>query len=53
LAGIPDYEPSGELGLSIENYWSRGSRRSWKDGRSQRLEECLNEFMLGLAIFGY
>ncbi len=45
----PRYRPSGRLTLSIDSPWPEGMRKSWKDGENQRLEECLNEFMLTLA----
>lgn len=44
--------PSGEAGrFSLEILWGlRGEfRRSWNDGRRQRVEEVLNDFVVGLV----
>lgn len=43
-----DYEliPTGRLMLSIEGVWDIRSR--WKDGDKQKLEEMLNDFIIGL-----
>jgi hypothetical protein len=42
-----DYTPTGRLALRIKGYGS-GERRSWSDGKQQRLEDCLNAFVIGL-----
>lgn len=42
-----DYTPTGRLTLRIKGYGS-GERRSWSDGKQQRLEDCLNAFVIGL-----
>jgi hypothetical protein len=42
-----DYTPTGRLTLKIKGYGS-GERRSWSDGKQQRLEDCLNAFLIGL-----
>lgn len=41
-----DLVSSGVLVLNIENVW--GLRHSWKDGKTQRLEETLNDVIVGL-----
>lgn len=42
------YVPSGELGLKINNvYWGK-IRHTWADGKKARLENCLNDFVIGL-----
>lgn len=41
-----DYVPSGELTLKIENSYWLISRHTWKDGKIQRIEECLNKFCI-------
>jgi hypothetical protein len=41
-----DLVSSGALVLNIENVW--GVRHSWKDGKTQRLEEILNDVIVGL-----
>jgi hypothetical protein len=42
-----DYTPTGRLTLRIKGYGC-GERRSWSDGKQQRLEDCLNAFIIGL-----
>ena len=38
--------PSGMLSLKLENrWWSRGLRNTWNDGKRQRVEHCLNQFV--------
>jgi len=44
-----DYSPNGVLSLRIKNDDSLNTRKTWSDGRRQRLEECLNSFVGGLA----
>lgn len=41
-----DLVSSGTLVLNIENVW--GIRHSWKDGKTQRLEDVLNDVVVGL-----
>ncbi|MEI8207521.1 MAG: hypothetical protein WCG03_11645 [Kiritimatiellales bacterium] len=48
-----DYErkPSGRLKLEIlttMTFHSNGLQRNWKDGKTQCIENCLNEFICGL-----
>ncbi len=38
--------PSGELSLEIQSWDS--PRKRWADGKKQRLEDCLNSFIIGL-----
>jgi hypothetical protein len=43
--------PTGNLSLVINDpgFWRGGTcRQNWKDGKSQRLEDCLNSFISGL-----
>jgi hypothetical protein len=42
------YIPSGALTLKIKDWGSGIARKSWTDGKKQRLEDCLNDFMIGL-----
>lgn len=42
------YTPTGVLFLKIDR-WAYGARQSWKDGKTQRIEECLNAFIVGLV----
>jgi hypothetical protein len=44
-----DWVPTGNLSLRIQG-WSPGARQSWTDGKKQRLENCLNQFIVGLVI---
>ena len=46
----PDHElvPSGRLSLEIEGGSRRGGRRRWKDAEAERMEDCLNRFIVGL-----
>lgn len=43
-----DYSPNGVLSLKIRNDDSLNTRKIWSDGRRQRLEDCLNSFVVGL-----
>ncbi|MEJ7761025.1 MAG: hypothetical protein WKF55_15700 [Gemmatimonadaceae bacterium] len=49
--GFPHYDwvPTGRLSLRIQS-WSPGTRQSWSDGKQQRLESCLNRFIVGLVV---
>jgi len=40
--------PSGRLTLRIESYL-HGLRATWSEGKKQRLENCLNQFIVGLV----
>jgi hypothetical protein len=42
------YSPNGVLSLKIRNDDSLNIRKTWSDGRRQRLEDCLNSFVSGL-----
>lgn len=41
-----DLVSTGTLVLNIENVW--GVRHTWKDGKTQRLEDVLNDVIVGL-----
>jgi len=46
---LPDdkYFPSGDLSLKLDlGYWSKGLRGTWSDGKRQRVEDCLNKFIV-------
>tara|TARA_R110002072_G_scaffold3149_9_gene23541 strand:- start:3436 stop:4593 length:1158 start_codon:yes stop_codon:yes gene_type:complete len=47
---IPKYDvnPSGRLSLSVVNANYLGVRQNWADGKVQRLEDCLEKFLIGL-----
>jgi hypothetical protein len=43
---------SGRVCLHInyaEGYWAVGSRKSWREAKKQKLEDCLNKFVAGLV----
>jgi hypothetical protein len=42
------YVPSGELVLKINNVYWGNIQHSWADGKKARLENCLNDFVIGL-----
>lgn len=42
-----EYVATGRLTLRIKGY-GNGERRSWSDGKHQRIEDCLNAFIIGL-----
>jgi hypothetical protein len=44
-----EWVPTGKLSLRIEA-WSPGARQSWSDGKQQRVENCLNQFIVGLVV---
>jgi hypothetical protein len=43
-----DYSPNGVLFLKIKNDDVWNTRKTWSDGKIQRLEDCLNSFVGGL-----
>jgi hypothetical protein len=46
---LPDdkFFPSGNLSLKLDiGWWGRGLRGTWSDGKKQRLERCLNKFII-------
>ena len=45
-----DYDASGQLRLSIDNLYTINARHTWKDGKRQRVEDCLGQFIGGLAV---
>jgi len=44
-----DWVPTGRLSLKIDHSHLEGVRRTWADGRHQRVDQCLNDFMIGLV----
>lgn len=42
--------PNGKLTLKIVNDHGRGNRQSWGDAKTQRVEDCLDDFMCGLIL---
>lgn len=45
-----DYLPSGTLALSIKEFAGTGVRRTWPDGQKRRVEEMVNDVLVGLAV---
>jgi hypothetical protein len=43
-----DYVPTGRLGFRITSSYL-GVRGSWADGTKQRVEECLNDIVIGIV----
>jgi hypothetical protein len=43
-----DYMPTGRLAIRLQHQYL-GVRQSWSDGKKQRVEDCLNDVMIGLA----
>jgi len=41
-----DYIPTGKLTLKMEDLWGYKGRKSWSDAKYQRLENCLNDFII-------
>jgi hypothetical protein len=44
-----EFEPTGQFTLRILSHTVGGVRQSWSDGKRQRLEDCLNNFIVGLV----
>ena len=44
------YAPTGHLVIRITNYLDNGMRRSWSDGKLQRLENVLPEVFAGVKL---
>jgi hypothetical protein len=43
-----DYIPTGILSLKINGEEISDTRKTWSDGQKQKLENCLNSFVIGL-----
>ena len=44
-----DYISSGKLTIQIDSWSSGGVRKSWSDGKKQRVENILNEFVINVV----
>ena len=42
-----DFRPSGLLTLKIDEYNAQGYRKSWADGKTQRIDDLLDDFIVG------
>jgi hypothetical protein len=47
-----DFTRTGQLSLEIENHYLTGFRRSWNDGKHQRLEALIDEIVAGIIAYG-
>lgn len=47
----PRHEPSGRLALVIDRHWLGATRGSWRDGKRQRVENCLNAVVMEMVRF--
>lgn len=43
-----EYSPTGELSLIIDVFTQKKMRKTWSDGKIQRIEDSLNNFLSGL-----
>ena len=46
-----DYIPSGNFVLQLDEMYHSGLRRSWADGKKQRVENLLNDFFAGAVAY--
>src|SRR5262249_30644478 len=46
-----DFVRTGLLALEIENHYVKGLRRSWNDGKRQRLEDVIEDVVIGLIAY--
>ncbi len=47
-----DFVRTSKLMIEIENQYAKGLRRSWKDGKHQRLESLIDEIVTGIIAYG-
>jgi hypothetical protein len=46
-----DYHPTGQLSFELEHFYGAGSpRRTYRDGKVQRLEDMAGEIAVGIAV---
>lgn len=45
-----EYQPTGRLALTIEGGHFLNIRRKWSDGKKQRVEECLGQFLASVNL---
>ena len=53
-AVYPEYDfiRTGQLSIEIENRYADGLRRTWKDGKQQRLENMVDDISVGIVAYG-
>jgi hypothetical protein len=47
-----DFVRTGQLSIQIANRYAEGLRRTWKDGRHQRLENLIDDISVGIVAYG-
>jgi hypothetical protein len=45
------YFPKGTLGFSVLEYYPKGVRKNWNDGKRQKLEDCLSDIVECLEYY--
>lgn len=45
----PRHEPNGRLGLVIDRHWLGATRGSWRDGKRQKVENCLHAVVVEMV----
>ena len=45
----PRHEPSGRLALVIDRHWLGATRGSWRDGKRQKVENCLHAVVVEMV----
>ena len=46
-----DYIRTGEFGIELQNGWVQGARKTWNDGKTQRLERMADDIALGIVAY--
>jgi len=46
-----DFIRTGELGIQIVDQYVHGARRSWKDGKTQKVEDLIDEIAVGIVAY--
>jgi hypothetical protein len=46
-----DYIRTGEFGIELQNGWVQGARKTWNDGKTQRLEKMADDIALGIVAY--
>ncbi len=46
-----DFIRTGEIGIHITHQYVSGARRSWKDGKTQKVEDLIDEIAVGIVAY--
>lgn len=46
-----DYIRTEEFGIELQNGWVQGARKTWNDGKTQRLEKMADDIALGVVAY--